>query len=191
MLSASVGDIPDWIQALGVVIALGVSAYQLRRQAADAKESARRHEQTERDAAARHRQEMADRRRERLLTYYPRLAQGIEEYLSNMAIGEQLSADAEELARAATDRRDSNLKEGALTMQKAAMSHRAMGREAMARASTAHLAVRFDEIPDYLKRVDDLMTRVRSWRSGPTVDIAAAAFELVQERGDALRPKNR
>ena len=191
MLFASVGDVPDWIQALGVVVALGVSAYQLRQQAADAKESARRHEQTERDAAARHRQEMADRRRERLLTHYPQLAQGIEQYLSNMAIAEQLSRDVEELARAAADRRDPKLKESALTMQTAVMSHRSMASEGMARANTAHLAVRFDETPDDLQRVDDLMTRVRSWRTGPTVDIAAAAFELVQERGDALRPKNR
>lgn len=147
MLLASVGDMPDWIQALGVVVALGVSAYQLRQQAADAKDNARRHEQTERDAAARHRQEMADRRRERLLTYHAPPAQGIEQYLSNMAIAEQLSGDAEELARASADRRDPKLKESALTMQTGAMSHQSMARECTARASTVHVTARFDESP--------------------------------------------
>jgi hypothetical protein len=191
MLPASVAEIPDWIQAFGVVVALCVSAYQLRQQAADAKESARRHEQTERDAAARHRQEMGDRRRERLLTNYPRFAQGVEEYLSNMAVAAQLRADASSFAEEAEVHRNPQAKQNAMTMQQAAMHHHASAQQAMARASTAHLAIRFDELPDYLKRVDDLMTRVRSWRSGPTVDIAAAAFELVHERGDDLRPKNR
>jgi len=185
-----------WIQAIsnlfqagGVIVALIFTALQFKQQGVDAKESARRHEQAERDAAKRHEREMTDRKRERMLHNYPVWSQGVEEYLANMTVAETLRGDAMQFEAVAREKRDAQAKQSALTMQGGAMQHHAKAQAAMARATTAYLGIRFDDSPDHVARIDAVMQAVQEWRNGPTEELVVQAYKLAHDRSDAFRPR--
>jgi uncharacterized membrane protein YccC len=186
----AVADVATWadtVVAWAAVIALVGNAYQLWQQRRDASDSAARHEKTEQDAEERHRRELGDRRRERLAKHYPALAHAAVDYLKHMAVSMQLRAESEQWAQRAEQQRDGKAKQSAMTLQQGAMAHTEQANFAHATLTTSHFAIRFDESPDFLARVDALVTKIAAWRGGPTLPLVDEVMKLIEERSDHLR----
>lgn len=197
------GDAPSWIQAAGVVVALVFSGYQLGVQRKEGADSARRHQQAERDAAARHkqeilrleeasrdaaerhRQEMADRKRERLVSNYTAWMKSACELVAATLQGRlarQRIVELESLPQTFggnEEEKEEHAKYVALLMRVA---------EAGLRNAAASIAIRADEDPPGVTLVEAIDASLREALSNEAT-APEVCWQAAQNCGDLARQR--
>lgn len=183
-------DWPGWIQAVVVSAGLIFTGIQFKLDKGDRAEEAKRQELATLDEKIRHRVEMEDRRRERLISGYSQFCDGAIEFLTRHREAAELDVLAEEQFEVlkkdpASDRKH----DGALRIREGVMRIREQARMGMSRAMAAHFALRFDEDERTLRELDTLFDDLLRFKGGATEKLLERVVNLTRERSDQMRPR--